>query len=213
MFPLQAAVGATAAFNNAKQTRAAVGKTLRDINSLLANMSECKVFIHSFICGFFHFNIPPRLIPAGLSRISLWQLFSRWLCHANNVWSELWKWSNVSWTQRKNQIRPHALTNTKDVRVRVLFRFPYPMCSSSPQTSLVQWMRSIWSSWRILWLVLREKWITIWSLGTGTWRSRRLPWDVNLSTSTRTSTPSWEISLTWRTSWKPSLKAASTTRP
>ncbi|XP_026230068.1 laminin subunit gamma-2 [Anabas testudineus] len=35
-----AAIGATAAFNNAKQTRDAVGKTLGDINSLLANMNQ-----------------------------------------------------------------------------------------------------------------------------------------------------------------------------
>lgn len=60
MFPLQAAIGATAAFNNAKQTRDAVGKTLRDINSLLANMSECKVFI-DLICGLFSL-IKPRAI-------------------------------------------------------------------------------------------------------------------------------------------------------
>ncbi|XP_034743237.1 laminin subunit gamma-2 isoform X1 [Etheostoma cragini] len=36
----QAAAGATGAFNNAKQTRDAVGKTLRDISSLLANMNQ-----------------------------------------------------------------------------------------------------------------------------------------------------------------------------
>lgn len=36
----QAAVGAAAAFDNAKRTRAAVGQTLRDINSLLANMNQ-----------------------------------------------------------------------------------------------------------------------------------------------------------------------------
>ncbi|XP_026169484.1 laminin subunit gamma-2 [Mastacembelus armatus] len=36
----QAAVGAAAAFNNAKQARDAVGKTLRDINGLLANMNQ-----------------------------------------------------------------------------------------------------------------------------------------------------------------------------
>ncbi|XP_078121302.1 laminin subunit gamma-2 [Sander vitreus] len=36
----QAAVGATGAFNNAKQTRDAVGKTLRDISSMLANMNQ-----------------------------------------------------------------------------------------------------------------------------------------------------------------------------
>lgn len=96
---------------------------------------------------------------------------------------------------------------------QVIFRFTYPMCpSSSPQTGPVQWMKSIWSNWRTLWLVLREKWIAIWSLGTRTWWSRRLPWDVDLSISTRTSTPSWEISLTWRTSWRPSPVAASTTR-
>ncbi|KAF3698526.1 Laminin subunit gamma-2 [Channa argus] len=35
-----AANGAATAFNNAKQTRDAVGKTLRDINSLLANMNQ-----------------------------------------------------------------------------------------------------------------------------------------------------------------------------
>ncbi|KAK2822902.1 hypothetical protein Q5P01_022967 [Channa striata] len=35
-----AAIGAAAAFNNAKQTKDAVGKTLRDINSLLANMNQ-----------------------------------------------------------------------------------------------------------------------------------------------------------------------------
>ncbi|KAF1383164.1 hypothetical protein PFLUV_G00128460 [Perca fluviatilis] len=36
----QAALGATGAFNNAKQTRDAVGKTLRGISSLLANMNQ-----------------------------------------------------------------------------------------------------------------------------------------------------------------------------
>ncbi|XP_040911632.1 laminin subunit gamma-2 [Toxotes jaculatrix] len=36
----QAAVGAAAAFSNAKQTRDAVGKTLRNVNSLLANMNK-----------------------------------------------------------------------------------------------------------------------------------------------------------------------------
>ncbi|XP_056247590.1 laminin subunit gamma-2 [Seriola aureovittata] len=36
----QAAVGAAAAFNNARQARNAVGQTLRDINNLLANMNQ-----------------------------------------------------------------------------------------------------------------------------------------------------------------------------
>ncbi|GAA6228356.1 laminin subunit gamma-2 [Lates japonicus] len=36
----QAAAGAAAAFNNARHTRDAVGKTLRDINSMLANMNQ-----------------------------------------------------------------------------------------------------------------------------------------------------------------------------
>nr|XP_046265365.1 laminin subunit gamma-2 [Scatophagus argus] len=36
----QASAGATAAFNNARLTRAAVGKTLRDLNNLLANMNQ-----------------------------------------------------------------------------------------------------------------------------------------------------------------------------
>lgn len=40
MSPLQAADGAAAAFNNAKKTRDAVGETLRNINSMLANLSE-----------------------------------------------------------------------------------------------------------------------------------------------------------------------------
>lgn len=42
-FSLQAAVGAAAALQNAKQTRAAVGQTLRDLNGLLANMSESRI--------------------------------------------------------------------------------------------------------------------------------------------------------------------------
>ncbi|KAG7222915.1 hypothetical protein INR49_015981 [Caranx melampygus] len=36
----QVAIGAAAAFNNAKQARDAVGKTLRDINNMLANMNQ-----------------------------------------------------------------------------------------------------------------------------------------------------------------------------
>ncbi|XP_070830602.1 laminin subunit gamma-2 [Chaetodon trifascialis] len=39
----QAAVGAAAALNNAKQTRSAVGQALRDINALLANMNQSGV--------------------------------------------------------------------------------------------------------------------------------------------------------------------------
>lgn len=46
MFPLQAAVGAAAAFVNAKLTRDAVGKTLGDITSLLANMSKYKILYY-----------------------------------------------------------------------------------------------------------------------------------------------------------------------
>ena len=45
MFPLQAAGGAAEAFKNAKQTREAVGQTLRDINAMLANLSEFSCFL------------------------------------------------------------------------------------------------------------------------------------------------------------------------
>lgn len=40
VFVLQAAVGADAALDNARNTRAAVGKTLRDVGILLANISK-----------------------------------------------------------------------------------------------------------------------------------------------------------------------------
>lgn len=44
MFLFQAAVDAAEALNNAKQTQAAVGKTLQDINSLLADLSESSFY-------------------------------------------------------------------------------------------------------------------------------------------------------------------------
>lgn len=49
MFPRQAATRATGALNNAKQTRVAVGKTLRDIEGLLANTSEWSLCVSEWL--------------------------------------------------------------------------------------------------------------------------------------------------------------------
>lgn len=45
VFALQAAVGADAALDKARNTRAAVGETLRDVGTLLANISKSSLLL------------------------------------------------------------------------------------------------------------------------------------------------------------------------